>query len=90
MTPTEIHQSIKNDLKQTHTNKLRSLEYFAAILPSMPHYQLSDCSMAQKAIDADTLRFFIQGEMYSRNMGELPYSYGEMYLKVGIPKEFLK
>jgi hypothetical protein len=90
MTPSEIHASIKKNLASVPTETLISLEFFASVLPSMPHYMLNNCSMAQKSIDADTLRWHIQLEMDSRKAGKLPYTFGEMYLKVGIPKEFLE
>ena len=89
MTPSQIHASIKKNLASVPTETLISLEFFASVIPSMPHYMLNG-SMKQKSIDADTLRWHIQLEMDSRKAGDLPYTYGEMYLKVGIPKEFLK
>jgi len=90
MNPSDIHASIKKNLVSVPTETLINLEFFASVLPSIPHYMLNDCSMKQKSIDADTLRWHIQLEMDSRKAGELPYTYGEMYLKVGIPKAFLK
>lgn len=86
----EIHTSIKKYLKTLDVKALMSLDTFVQLLPRMPHFQLPDCKMVHKSMEADTLHLFIQLELDSRKAGELPYTYGEMYLKVGIPKEFLK
>ena len=55
----------------------------------MPHHLIEGASMTQKAIDADTLIYYLSNELMDRKEGKLPYSYGEAYLAVGIPKEFL-
>ena len=43
-------------------------------------------SQQQRAIVADTIIFKLSGDGWA---GRLPFSYGEAYLAVGIPKEFL-
>jgi hypothetical protein len=43
-------------------------------------------SQQQRAIVADTIIFKLSGDGWA---GKLPFSYGEAYLAVGIPKEFL-
>ena len=80
----EIHAAMKAHIKTLKIEALESIETFAALLPKMPHFQLTDCKMVHKSMEADTLRLFLQLEMDARKAGELPYTYGEMYLKVGI------
>ena len=84
-----IMELIKANLPTVPTETLKALEFYQSILPQMPHYQIAGASIEQKSIDADTLRLIIQLELDSRQAGELPYAWDEMYLSVGIPKEFL-
>jgi len=80
----------KAALPSVGTETLRSIEFAVKHLPKMPHQILGSDRMDQKALDADLMRWLLQRELDSRKDGELPYSWGEMYLAMGIPKEFLK
>jgi hypothetical protein len=43
-------------------------------------------SALQKSMIADTIIWYLEDDGYA---GKLPFTYGEAYLSVGIPKEFL-
>lgn len=90
-------ETIKKKIVSTSTEVLFSLKFFVETFPSVGHQTLPYRTMDQSAMDADLLRFLIQRELDDRrkkdgapiNSYELPYSWGEMYLSVKIPKEFL-
>lgn len=83
-------ENFKTKVTLQSTETLKSLEFAVQSLPEMAHQQLGSNRTDQKAIDADALRWLIQRELDARKAGELLYSWGEMYLAMGIPKEFLK
>lgn len=77
-------------LLQTQTTEiLKSIDFAVSSLPQMPHHILGSDRVEQKVLDADLMRWTMQRELDRRKAGELPYSWGEMYLALGIPKEFL-
>jgi hypothetical protein len=80
----------KQKIATIPVEQLRSVQFAVESLPEMPHQILGSDLIEQKAIDANLIRWLIQRELDTRKAGELPYSYGEMYLAMGIPKEFLR
>lgn len=90
-------ENTKKKIASASTEVLFSLKFFVETFPSVGHQTLPYRTMNQSAIDADLLRFLIQCELDDRrkkdgapiNSYELPYSWGEMYSAVKIPKEFL-
>jgi len=79
----------KSELSDITTQTLLNLEFAVSSLPKMPHQILGSDRMDQKSIDADLMRWLIQGELYGRKAGNLGYSWDKMYLAMSIPKEFL-
>ena len=78
----------KNFLKEVETETLKTLDFIVQKFPISP--TPADCkTKEQESIEVDTMRWLVQRELDSRKAGELPYSWGEMYLALNIPKEFL-
>ena len=81
--------NFKQSIRSVNTELLKTLDFAVENLKKMPHQILESDRLDQKALDADVLRWTVPRELDSRSAGELPYSWGEMYFAMGIPKEFL-
>jgi hypothetical protein len=67
----------------------RTLQHFVSLFNEVVN-QLPEGvreAQLQRMYAADLIFFMLEGDGFA---GKLPFSRGEAYLKVGIPKEFLK
>jgi hypothetical protein len=79
---------LKSILESISDSTPRTLQVFARLFELVESVAPDGVrsSQQQRAIVADTIIFKLSGDGWA---GRLPFSYGEAYLAVGIPKEFL-
>ena len=81
--------TIKAVTDSINASTSRSLQSFVALFNAVEALAPDSVrdSQEQRAFIASTVIFKLTGDGWA---GRLPFSYGEAYLAVGIPKEFLR